>query len=232
MPIRAITLDLDDTLWPVGPTIVRAEETAWRWLADRAPEVAAAWPSLRLREARMAIYGERPDLRHDLLCIRRMALTQAFAEVGREGLGAEALIEEALQVFMAGRNEVELFPEVLGSLQRLARRYRITALTNGNANLERIGLAHLFHTTVAAHSHGTSKPDPRLFHIACAELGCAPEEVVHVGDDVELDVRGARQAGLHAVWVNREEAQWPGDDVPVVVRDLEALERWLEGGEM
>mgnify|MGYP003344344753 FL=1 len=50
----------------------------------------------------------------------------------------------------------------------------------------------------------------------------------HVGDDIELDVRGARAAGLHVIWMNRTDAEWRGDDVPPVVRDLTGLERWLE----
>jgi putative hydrolase of the HAD superfamily len=93
-----------------------------------------------------------------------------------------------------------------------------------------IGLDHLFHAMISAHAHGRSKPDPALFHIACRELGCAPEEVVHLGDDIELDVRGAREAGLHAVWINRASNPWPGDDAPVTVADLEGFERWLAAG--
>ena len=93
-----------------------------------------------------------------------------------------------------------------------------------------IGLDHLFHAMVSAHAHGSGKPDPAVFHIACRELGCAPEEVVHLGDDIELDVRGARGAGLHAVWMNRANHPWPHDDAPVTVADLEAFERWLALG--
>ncbi len=137
------------------------------------------------------------------------------------------IIEGSLDVYMAGRNRVELYPEVRACLERLSARYRIASLSNGNACLVQIGLDHLFHAMIAAHSHGASKPDPALFHLACRELGCAPDEVVHLGDDIELDVRGARGAGLHAVWINRASHSWPGDDVPDTVADLEAFEHWL-----
>jgi FMN hydrolase / 5-amino-6-(5-phospho-D-ribitylamino)uracil phosphatase len=229
--IRAITLDLDDTLWPVGPTIVRAERLAHEWLAQHAPAVAAAWSVDRLRELRMTIMQSRADLRHDLAAVRRVALQTAFRETA-ESAEADAThpqyIEQALEVFMAARNQVDLYPEVAASLERLSQRYPIASLTNGNANLQRIGLDHLFQATVSAHAHGTSKPDPALFHIACRALDCAPEEVVHLGDDAELDVRGARGAGLHAVWINRSNLSWPGDDPPVMVADMLAFERWLE----
>ena len=57
---------------------------------------------------------------------------------------------------------------------------------------------------VYAQDHGgLEKPDPRIFHIAVEQAGCSPEEIVHVGDSLEKDVAGARTAGLHAVWLNR-----------------------------
>lgn len=226
--IRAITIDLDDTLWPVGPTIARADRLAHEWLAARFPDVAARWPTEKLRELRAVIYNARADLRHDLLQIRRLSLEQAFNLCGLDRSVSAHTITEALDVFMRARNQVGLYPEVAACLARLSRRYPIAALSNGNANLASIGLDHLFRATVAAHAHGTSKPDAALFHIACRELGCLPHEVVHVGDDVELDVRGARDAGLLAVWINRENRLWPGADLPVMLPDLEAFEHWLE----
>ena len=226
--IRAITLDLDDTLWPVGPTIVRAERLAHDWLLQHAPAVADAWPVDRLRALRLSILESRADLRHDLLAVRRLALETAFEASAARDAGNTQRIADALDVFMAARNQVALYPEVAASLQRLSQRYSIASLTNGNADLARIGLDHLFQATVSAHAHGTSKPDPALFHIACRALDCAPGEVVHLGDDAELDVRGARAAGLHAVWINRAGVPWPGDDPPVTVPDMDAFERWLD----
>ena len=226
-PIRAITLDLDDTLWPCEPTLQRAERLAHEWLAGRAPEVIAPWPIERLRERRMAIHSARAELRYDFVTLRRLVLQEAFRDAGADDAQSAQIIEEALDIYMAARNEVELYPEVRACLERLSQRYRIASLSNGNACLVQIGLDHLFHAMISAHAHGSGKPDPAVFHIACRELGCAPEEVVHLGDDIELDVRGARGAGLHAVWMNRANHPWPHDDAPVAVADLEAFERWL-----
>jgi 2-haloalkanoic acid dehalogenase type II len=226
--IRAITLDLDDTLWPSAPTLTRAEQRAYAWLTEHAPAVAARWPLEQLRELRFAIFHQHPELHHDFLRIRRMAMHVAFEQAGLCGTPADELIERVLEVFMTARNEVDLYPEVRDSLVRLSRRFSLASLTNGNADVTRIGLGQHFKATISAHAHGVSKPDPALFHIACRELGCAPGEVLHVGDDIELDVRGARAAGLHVIWMNRSDAEWRGDDVPPVVRDLTGLERWLE----
>ena len=226
-PIRAITLDLDDTLWPCEPTLQRAERLSHECLSRRAPEVIAPWPIERLRERRMAIHSERAELRYDFVTLRRLVLREAFREAGADDAQSAQIIEEALNIYMAARNEVELYPEVRACLERLSQRYRIASLSNGNACLVQIGLDHLFHAMISAHAHGSGKPDPAVFHVACRELGCAPEEVVHLGDDIDLDVRGARGAGLHAVWMNRANNPWPHDDAPVTVEDLEAFERWL-----
>jgi putative hydrolase of the HAD superfamily len=228
--IRAVTLDLDDTLWPCEPTLVRAERLALEWLTERVPEVIAPWSIERLRERRMAIHAARPELKHDFVAIRRLALQEVFRAAGADDARSAEIIEGALDVYMTARHQVELYPEVRACLERLSTQYRIASLSNGNACLVQIGLDHLFHAMVAAHTHGASKPDRAFFHIACRELGCAPEEVVHLGDDIELDVRGARGAGLHAVWINRGSHSWPGDDVPDTVSDLEAFEQWLAQG--
>ena len=225
--IRAITLDLDDTLWPCEPTLLRAERLAFQWLIERVPEVIAPWSIERLRERRMAIHAARPELKHDFVTIRTLALQEVFREAGADDAQSAPIIEGAVAVYMRARHDVELYPEVRACLERLASKYRIGSLSNGNACLVTIGIDHLFHSMIAAHTHGASKPDPAVFHLACRELGCAPDEVVHVGDDIELDVRGARAAGLHAVWINRATHSWPGDDVPDMVADLEALEQWL-----
>ena len=225
--IRAITLDLDDTLWPSAPTLARAEQRAHAWLETHAPEVAAMWPIEQLRALRMSIFQALPELQHDFLRLRRMALQRAFAQAKFGGAATQDLIERALEIFMTARNEVDLYPEVRDCLTRLCRRFALASLTNGNADVTRIGLRHFFTATISAHAHGASKPDPALFHIACRELACDPGEVVHVGDDMELDVRGARAAGLQVIWMNRANGVWVGDDVPVTVTDMLGLERLL-----
>lgn len=64
------------------------------------------------------------------------------------------------------------------------------SLTNGNADLQRVGLHGHFSHHVAAREVGVAKPDPAIFHHACARLGLAPSQVLHVGDDPLLDVQG------------------------------------------
>ena len=118
-------------------------------------------------------------------------------------------MEEAFEAFIQARNEVVLYEDVLSGLERLKPRFRLFTASNGNADLERIGLAHYFERSLNARQVGALKPDPVLFHKVIEGTDLQPQQVVYVGDDPALDVVGARAAGMHAVWINRERAAWP-----------------------
>lgn len=197
--VHALTLDLDDTLWPIWPTIAKAEAGLHEWLGRHAPATAGRHTPATLRQVRDAVARERPDWAHDLSAIRLESLRRALRECGDD----PALADEAFHVFFEMRHQVELFDDVVDALGRLAARFPVVALTNGNADLERVGIARWFSGSLSARSFGVGKPDPRIFHAACGQLGRDPGEVLHIGDDLDLDVHGALGAGLQAAWVVR-----------------------------
>jgi HAD superfamily hydrolase (TIGR01549 family) len=196
---KAILFDLDDTLWPIAPVILQAEETLHAWLQTNAPRVAQRFSIDNLRHARLSLLARQPEFKLDLGALRRAGLVSAFEEAGEDS----AKVEAAMVQFFAARNAVIPYDDVLPGLLRLKGRTALGSVSNGNADLQAIGLAHHFKVSVAAHQLGCAKPDAAIFHAACRELGVAPEDAVYVGDDVLLDVRGAQQAGLRAVWLNR-----------------------------
>lgn len=223
--IRALTLDLDDTLWPIEPVVLRAEAELDAWLARHCPEVAAAWPIEAMRELRTRVHADNPELAHDFTALRKLSLAHVFEPFGH----GEELVERAFEVFYAARNRVELYPDAGPALQRLAGRFPIASLSNGNADLHRIGLGEYFVATVTARTVGVGKPHPRIFERAVACLGLPAAQVAHVGDDPLLDVQGAQRAGLVAVWLNRSGAAWPLQRPPdIEIAELGALEPALE----
>ncbi|HRQ34657.1 MAG: HAD family hydrolase [Chiayiivirga sp.] len=226
MTIRAITLDLDDTLWPIWPTIDRAERVLHDWLSERAPRTAQRFPVAAMRALRDVLVSERPGIGHDFIAQRRLTLESALQSSGED----VALAEAALEIFTEQRNTVDLYPGVLAALERLAARFPIAALTNGTADLARIGIHQHFVFQIGAREHGVAKPHASIFLSACRHLGLAPGEVLHVGDDPELDVLGAHRAGLRSAWINREAQAWPPHpiDPDFIVRDLDELALRLE----
>lgn len=223
-PIRAISLDLDDTLWPIAPVIARAEERLDAWLKIHCPRAAVAYPIAAMRALRERVAAQNPHLSHDFTAQRCLSLEQALIPHGY----TPAHVDAAFAEYYAARNEVEFYADALPALERLAACYPLVSLSNGNADLCRIGLDRFFRFSISARECGVGKPDPAIFRAACEALDLPAEAVLHVGDDAELDVAGAHAAGLHCAWINRNGAPWSGAALPHIdVRNLYELVDWL-----
>lgn len=226
--IRAITLDLDDTLWAIGPVIKRAEAALYDWLADNVPRIVDLYAYEDMLALRRQVQKEHVDRAHDLVFLRRTALARMGIAAGY----GDGFVDDAFAVFEEARNTLELFPEVRPALASLGRRYRVVAVTNGNAKLDRIGIADLFDDFISAATAGAAKPARRIFDAAVEAGGADRHETLHVGDHPEADVNGARAAGLKTVWMNRLGHDWPKqfEQPDGIVADLNELERMLDGG--
>lgn len=223
--IRAVTLDLDDTLWPIWPTIERAEAVLLAWMTEHAPATAALFKdTAALRAIRNQMVTLRPDLQHDLSALRRESIRLALTQAGDDG----TLAEPAFDLFFAERQRVTLFDDAHDTLAFLSSRYPVAAVSNGNADIQKVGIGHYFQHSLSASVLGVAKPDARIFHAAAEMLQVQPHEVLHVGDDATLDARGAMDAGMQAVWLNPAEAAWPYDTPPhATVSNLTELCRLL-----
>ncbi len=203
--IRTITLDLDDTLWAIHPVITRAENHLYEWLGENYPRITEMYDASDMFEVRRQVISEFADDAHNLAFLRRTVL-------GRVGVAAgytSDFVDEAFDVFDTIRNDVDIFPEVIPALEALNRRYTVIAVTNGNANLEAIGIDHLFSDVITATSAGAAKPAKQVFDMAVEVGGASAEQTLHVGDHPIYDVDGARKAGLRTAWVNRDANEWP-----------------------
>ena len=118
-------------------------------------------------------------------------------------------------------------------MEYLAARYPLISISNGNADIQRIGLSRYFKGAISAGEFGIAKPDPRIFKAAAAAAGVPLAQVLHVGDDSALDAVGALQSGMHAAWLNREGKDWPHDQPEPhhqslrQVKSLAELREWL-----
>lgn len=209
--IKAISLDLDDTLWPIAPVIARAEQALQDWLRPRAPHSAATLsdPGRRLA-LRQEIQSQRPDIGHDLGTLRREIIRRVLHLANED----TALAEPAYEVFYAERQRVTLYEDALAALGWLSARFPLVAVSNGNADVARVGLGHLFKAGLSAQNMGIGKPDARIFHAAAKAAGVQPGEVLHVGDDAALDVLGALGAGMQTAWLNRRALAWTHKELP------------------
>ena len=203
--IRAISLDLDDTLWPIWPTIAVAETRLQDWLLPRAPLTSVRFQDPKARQAlRDLVAVAWPERHHDLSFIRQEMIRLGLEQNGED----QALAAAAFEIFFAERQRVTLFDDAEPALAQLAARWPILALSNGNADVQRVGIGAYFCGSVSARDVGVAKPDARIFQAACERLQLQPAQILHVGDDEGLDVIGALNAGMQTAWVNRSDKAW------------------------
>jgi putative hydrolase of the HAD superfamily len=214
---QVISLDLDDTLWPVAPVIAAAEAVLLAWLRAHHPRAALGHDVESMRQWRAGVSERFPEQRHDLSFLRRRCLLEVFAAAGyAPDAAVPKPVDEAMEVFHTERNRVEFYADVRPALERLRARYRLFAVSNGNADLRRCGIADLFEGHVTASAAGAAKPDPRIFAHLLQMAKVEPIEVLHIGDDPLADVIGATRAGMQAAWLNRESRCWPVEFAPPV----------------
>lgn len=228
MSIRLITFDLDDTLWDVRPVLHSAELTLREWLARHTPDLND-FSVEALGAIRRTLLDAQPELRHRISELRRRILCHALEEAGYPRDEACELAEQAFQVFLEARHAVQLFPEVHPTLELLANHYRLGVLTNGNADVRRLGLADYFDFTLCAEELGVGKPDPRPFCEALKRAGVAAEHAVHIGDHPSDDIGGAQRAGMRAIWFNPTGGPWQDDGHPdAIIGNLAELPTLLD----
>lgn len=221
--ICAITLDLDDTLWAIAPVIRRAESELWGWLSENYPAIPQNFTSDDLLDIRRKVAEQHVNRSHDLRFLRKMVLQEVAIACG---YGTE-LVDPAFDVFDAARNTVDFYPDVMPAMVELVEEFRVVAVTNGNANLEIIGIRHLFHDVVTAVDAGSPKPEKAIFDEAVRRTGVSRAEVLHVGDHPEFDVDGARNAGMRAAWMNRRGDSWP-DHLPPPDAEITGIDELLQ----
>jgi putative hydrolase of the HAD superfamily len=226
---EAILLDLDDTLWPLAPSMQAAENALRDWLEEHAPATGRLLDTGRRAELRAQVLSDHRERAHDMSFTREELLRRALLEAGED----HRLAPTAFSVFITARRQVEPYPEVPEVLSRWSTRFRLIALSNGNADVMSTSLGRFFFGAVNPITAGVAKPDSRIFHYACSIAGVQPERALHIGDDPELDLIGARRAGLQGAWLVRDEhthrhaADACGEWHPAPFSNLQSIEAAL-----
>ncbi|NJP46726.1 HAD family hydrolase [Actinacidiphila epipremni] len=204
MAIRAVLWDIDDTLFDYDG----AERTGMRHhlahegLPDAYDGVEQAldrWRDLTVRHWQRLAAGETdfPGRHWDRV---------------RDFLGRPLSDTEAEEWFERHRRHYEaawaLFPDAVPALDGLAAGYRHAVLSNSafehqDRKLRALGVRDRFEVLLCAAELGVSKPEAAAFHAACDALGLPPHEVAYVGNEPDIDARGATEAGLLGIWLDR-----------------------------
>ncbi|OPZ10834.1 MAG: Flavin mononucleotide phosphatase YigB [candidate division BRC1 bacterium ADurb.BinA364] len=227
--IKAVSLDGDGTLWDFEASMRHALELALAELRAHAPgEKARALTVDRAIAIRDRVFAQRRDLAANLEAVRLEAFRQTAAEAGAPG---EALARRLNALYHENRfKALELYEDVPRALQALGESFQLGLVSNGNSYPEKLGLGGVFQFTVFAQDCGFAKPDPRIFALALERAGCRREQMAHIGDSLGDDVRGAKNAGILAIWLNRTgAANETGIEPDYEIADLREAVRICEG---
>ncbi|NOT44365.1 MAG: HAD-IA family hydrolase [Acidobacteria bacterium] len=223
MSRRYATLCLDAGGVLISPNWSRVAEVFGRYgVAVDADALRRAEPTVRRGLDTPRQISTSNDAQRGYLYITR---TLELAGVDLAGVDARPFDE--LHAYHATANLWEHVEEdarlALAALHDRGVPMVVVSNANGrlHALLDRLGLSAYFDVVVDSAIEGVEKPDPRLFHLALARAGAAPESAVHVGDLYHVDVVGARQAGLDARLLDPHDL-YPDADV-VRLRSLTEL---------
>ncbi|MGW0908058.1 HAD family hydrolase [Streptomyces sp. NPDC002853] len=211
MPIKAVVWDVDDTIFDYAyadATGMHAHLTA-EGLMERyetAERALALWKEVTERHWARFSAG-----RVDFEAQRRDRVRE-FLDAVLSDRDADAWFQRYLVHYESAWT---LFPDTLPVLDALADDYRHAVLSNSalmvqDRKLRVLGVRDRFESVLCAAELGVSKPAAEAFLAVCTTMGLAPEEVAYVGDQPEIDARGARDAGLLGIWLDRNGAAQEG----------------------
>ncbi|MDU4093278.1 MAG: 5-amino-6-(5-phospho-D-ribitylamino)uracil phosphatase YigB [Pantoea sp.] len=203
-PIKAITFDLDDTLYDNYPVILKTTEESHRFLQSWHPDLSD-FSVEAYQQLRNQLLAQEPDIYHDVTEWRRRTVELAMLNIGLTPAEAQQGADKVMAVFAHWRSKVDVPPETHVALAALAERVPLVAITNGNAEPHLFGLDGYFQFVLRAGPHGRAKPYQDMYHLAAQRLNLAPENILHVGDDLTTDVAGAVRCGMQACWINLRE---------------------------
>jgi putative hydrolase of the HAD superfamily len=200
--IKAISLDGDDTLWDFEKVMRYSLHQVLEELESLDPKSAEQLIVEKMIDIRNKVAKELKGKEINLGKVRLEAFKRTLKDIGRPD---DDLAVKLNQVYYKHRFEnVQLFDDVIPTISKLKEKYLLGLLSNGNTYPKHCGLEEAFSFVVFSQEHGVEKPDPRLFQIAVEKAGCSKEELLHVGNSLEDDIRGAVNAGIKCIWINRK----------------------------
>ncbi|AWL13368.1 5-amino-6-(5-phospho-D-ribitylamino)uracil phosphatase YigB [Saliniradius amylolyticus] len=197
--VRAVSFDLDDTLYDNGPILRRAEDALLEFIHTEFPQLKDSnevfWQRIKAK-----CLKERPELTHDMGAWRQHTLRTGLLELGMAFTEVSEATDRAFEYFYYERSRFKVDETICSLLARIADKLPMVAITNGNVDLDAIGIGQYFEQSFHANLEQPKKPDPAMFELASRHLAMPNERILHVGDGLINDIAGAHEAGFQTAW--------------------------------
>ena len=221
--IELITFDLDDTFWDIKDTIINAEKNSRKWIEGIIGE-QVNWGTFEdFMRIRAELAKEDPSLEYDLGMLRKKIISHHTKQYFNNKKEFDTFINDAYIFFLEERHKVNFYEDVVSVLEKLSTKYKLGVLTNGNADVNKLGIGHLFDFSISSIDVKSNKPDQGHFCRAREISQVNFEDTLHVGDHPINDVLGARKLGINALWFNLNDANWDLDENPPI-----QFKKWSE----
>ena len=214
--IELITFDLDDTFWDIRSVIIGAEKNYRKWLEAKIGQ-SIQWGTFEeFMSMRKDLIQQNAALEYDLGLLRKQTIHHHLQNHITNSNELNDLIDEAYEFFLQERHKVVFYEGVLEVLKSLASQFKLGVLTNGNADVNKLGIGHLFEFSISSVDVKSNKPAPGHFVKAKELSGTDFSNTLHIGDHPLNDVKGARDLGINTMWFNSQNLTWEIDDAPPV----------------
>ncbi|CAM3177192.1 5-amino-6-(5-phospho-D-ribitylamino)uracil phosphatase YigB [Moritella viscosa] len=202
--IKAMSFDLDDTLYDNYPVVRRAEAWMHMHLRSQYPHISHLDDNAWLQLKRHVLH-QQPHLIHDVSGIRIACLMTLFLRHGYSEQEAESVAYTIFEQVLAVRSDFKVPEQTFTVLATLASKMPLIAITNGNVDTDKIGLTPFFTAVIKPGNGLRMKPYPDLFSLAAERLALPPQHILHVGDHLKSDVAGAVTNGFMSAWFNDQQ---------------------------
>ncbi|MBL4899479.1 MAG: HAD-IA family hydrolase [Colwellia sp.] len=210
--IKAISFDLDDTLYSNKPVMQAIEKKMIAYFFQllilknnkrnqHKPLNVHFWSHFR----RQAIL-KQPNLAHDVVKVRLISYQLGFMSLGLTEHNAQQQAQAALDYFIQLRSDFTVPEQSKNLLANLSKKVALIAISNGNVDTKALGISQYFQHIYHAgwQSDGSllkQKPASDMFALACRQLAIKPSQLLHVGDCGNADIQGALLAGCQVAWL-------------------------------
>jgi HAD superfamily hydrolase (TIGR01549 family) len=199
--IKAITFDLDDTLYDNRPIIKKTEEQVLSFISRHYPKLQ----HLNIddfRQIRNDLRLKEPEIYHDVSQWRWRSIEWALLHHGYGYDEAQSGATKAMEQFSLWRSKIDISDSVRETLEALSQKFELAVITNGNANPNLFGIGEHFKFILRSGPDGRAKPYRDMYQEASSRLNLPMSKILHVGDDLITDVMGSFVAGAQACWIN------------------------------
>ncbi len=228
-PIKAISFDLDDTLYSNSPVMIATETKMVAYFTQHLPNNSQnKYDYLFWLPYRDQALKENIELKHDVGELRLQSYYLGIKALGFSSSIALNIAKHALAYFVEQRSNFTVPEPIHHLLAQLKNHWPLIAISNGNVDTKAIGLADYFDAIFHAGNGLKQKPDFDMFNRACQQFNLKPQQLLHVGDCGLNDVLGAIRFGCQTAWISTYNVGEPIQLLPnIELTDVTELHRLI-----